>query len=82
MKKSVLHIELMHWLVARDRKREDCPDSSRLHNGAESLIIVNAGTLSEATKNPTRFVALERAICLELVFEHPLACNHIGSATL
>jgi hypothetical protein len=46
--------------------------------GAEGLIIVNAWTLSEAPKNPTGFVALEGAICLELVLEHPLASHHIG----
>jgi hypothetical protein len=62
MKESVLHIKLMHWPVARDRKRQNCSDSSRLHNGTESLIIVDAGTLSESTKNPTRFVALKRTI--------------------
>ena len=72
MQESVLHIKLMHWAVARDHKRQNCSDSSRLYNGAESLIIVNARTLSEPTKNPTRFVAFKRAIRLELVFEHPL----------
>jgi len=79
MKKSILHIKLMHWPMARDRKRQNCSDSSRLHNGTESLIIVDAGTLSESSKNPTCFVALKRTISLELVFEHPFACNHVGS---
>jgi hypothetical protein len=51
-----------------------------LHNGAESLIIIDAGTLHEPAKNPAGLVPLEYPIGLELVLEDPLIGDNIGVA--
>jgi hypothetical protein len=51
-----------------------------LHNGAESLIIINTGTLHEPTKNPVDLVSLECPIDLELMLEYSLADDNICAA--
>jgi hypothetical protein len=79
MEECIFHIKLMNWPTAGDSQRENCANSSGLHNRAESLIVVNTWALGESTKNPARLVALERTVCLELVFEDPLASHHIGA---
>jgi hypothetical protein len=51
-----------------------------LHNGAESLIIIDAGMLREPAKNQANLVPLECPIGLELVLEYPFAGDNIGAA--
>jgi hypothetical protein len=41
-------------------------DGGRLDNRAESLIIVDAGSLGEATKNPVSLVPSELNLCLKI----------------
>jgi hypothetical protein len=87
MEEDILDIHLVDCLVQRDRDREreresegeDDPNSGEIDNNAGGLIIVHSGTLSEAPKDPTNHVAIERAIRGELVVEDPLADNHIGA---
>jgi hypothetical protein len=50
-----------------------------LHNGAESLIIIDAGMLREPVKNQASLVPLECPISLELVLEYPLTGDNIGA---
>ena len=62
----------------RECQGEDSAHGSRLHNRAESLIIINPWTLSKATEHPTSLVSLQRAMCLEFVLEYPLVGDNIG----
>lgn len=62
---------------ARQNQRENCVDGGRFDDWDECLIVVNSRTLSEATKNPLCFVAIETAIRGEFVSKNPLAYNHI-----
>jgi hypothetical protein len=73
MKKGILHIQLM------EGEGEDGPNSSELDDGGEGLIVVYSRALSEASKDPTSLVAVERAIRGELVPEDPLVVNHVGA---
>lgn len=45
---------------------------------ADSLVEVNVGPLCEAAQNPTSFIPLQSPISLKLVFEDPLAKDHIS----
>jgi hypothetical protein len=53
------------------RQGDDGVKGSQFDNGTECLIVVDAGTLSETLKNPTGFVAVERAVSMKLVSENP-----------
>jgi hypothetical protein len=50
-----------------------------LDNWAESLIVVDAGTLGEAAKNPTSLVPFKGAIRVEHVLEDPFASDEVGA---
>jgi len=50
----------------------------RLDDWAECLGKVNTRALSEATKNPTCLVTLQRTVGEELVLENPLAGDNVG----
>ena len=49
-----------------------------LDDWSEGVSEVDASTLSEATNDPTRFIAIKGTIRTELVFEDPLPGNHVG----
>ena len=70
MKKSILHVQLVNRPVARDGDAEDGPDGGRLDDRAESLVVVDAVALGEATNHPTRLVtgkgAVEWYLCLKI----------------
>jgi hypothetical protein len=51
---------------------------SRASQWVECLIIIDAGTLREPTKNPSGFVPLKCTTNLKLVFKDPLAGDNIG----
>lgn len=51
---------------------EDGADHGRLDDGCEHLPKVDAGSLVEATDDPSCLIALEGAVRPELVFEYPL----------
>jgi hypothetical protein len=59
---------------------QDGANHHGLHNGTESLIIINTETLCELAKNPTCLVPLECPISFEHVLEYPLASDNIGTA--
>lgn len=44
--------------VPKDSQAQDGVDGGRLNNGTECHVKVNAKTLGEATKNPTRLVLI------------------------
>jgi hypothetical protein len=52
-------------------------DRGRLDHRADGLIIVDVGSLGEATKNPVSLVPVQGAIGIELVLENPLAGDEV-----
>jgi hypothetical protein len=79
VEKSILHVKLVDCLVVGQGEGEYCADGGRLHNRAESPIEVDAGPLSETSKNPPSLVALESSISMKLVLEDPLAGDDVGA---
>jgi hypothetical protein len=55
------------------------PDSRWFHDRSERLTKVHAGALSEPTDHPPSLVSLESAIGIELMLEHLLAGNDMGT---
>jgi len=62
MKESILDIQLMNRPRAGQSQCEHNTDSSRLDDWTESLIIINAWSLSEASENPSGLVTIKRAV--------------------
>jgi hypothetical protein len=79
VQEHILHIELMNRPGAGDSQGEDGADHGRLDHRAEGLIIVNAGSLGEAAKNPTSLVPFQGAVGIKLVLENPLAGDDVGA---
>jgi len=78
MEKSILDIKLMNRPIPGMSYGEDCAYSGRLDNGAESFIVVDTGTLSEAAKDPTSLLTVQRAISMKFMFENPFSGDHVG----
>jgi hypothetical protein len=79
MKEGVLDVELVDRRVPGEGEGEDGADGGELDDGAEGLIVVHAGALGEAPKNPVGLVAVEGAIRSQLVAKEPLVSDHIGA---
>jgi hypothetical protein len=75
---GVLDVELVHGPAPGDRQSQHSSDGGRLDDGAEGLIIVHPGALSEPLKDPTSLVPVQRAIRLELILEDPLTGDDVG----
>jgi hypothetical protein len=75
VEESILHAELVDRLIPRESKGRDGANYRRLHNGAESLIIIDTETLCEPVKN----IPIKCLVSLELVLEDPLAGDNIGA---
>lgn len=73
MEERIVDIQLMNRPVLVKSQAEDGANGGRLHNRTESFVEVDARSLSEPAKDPTRFVALKGTIRVKLVFEYPLA---------
>jgi hypothetical protein len=54
-------------------------DHGQFDHRAEGLIVVNAGSLGEAMKNPASLVTFQGAIEIKLVLENPLASDDVGA---
>jgi hypothetical protein len=80
MEENALDVELVDRPISRESKRQDGENSHMLHNGVESLIIIDAGTLHEPVKNSTGLVPLECPVGLELMIKNSLAGDNIGAA--
>jgi hypothetical protein len=78
MEEDVLNVELVHGPIPGDSQSQHSPNSGRLDDGAEGLIIFHPGALSEAPEDPISLVPIHRAIYLELVLEDPLTGDDIG----
>jgi hypothetical protein len=64
---------------AGDSQGVDGADRGQLDHRAEGLIVVDAGSLGEATKNPASLVSFRGAVGIELVLENPLADDDVGA---
>jgi len=82
VEKGILDVQLMHRPILGESKREDGPDCSRLHNQAEAFILIDAKTLCESAKDPACLVAIQGAICLELVTKDPFADDDVGTGRM
>jgi hypothetical protein len=69
----------MNWPEAGDGQGEHGADCGRLDHWAEGLIVVDAGSLGEAAKNPASLVPFQGAVGIELVLENPLAGDAVGA---
>jgi hypothetical protein len=78
MKEGVLDVELVDRPVPGEGKGEDGADGGELDDRTEGLIVVHAGSLGEALKNPAGLVAVKGAIRSQLVAKEPLASDHIS----
>jgi hypothetical protein len=78
MEEGVLDVELASLPFKGERDGEDDADRGRFDNQTECLVEVNALLLREATKHPACFIAVERAIGLQLVSEDPLSGDDVG----
>ena len=79
MREGILHIQLMNGPAPRECQRENSPDNGGLDDRAESLCKIHTRALSETSKHPTRFVALQSPVGVELVLEDPRVGDDIGS---
>jgi hypothetical protein len=67
VEEGVLDVELVHGPTPRDSQSQHSPDGGRLDDGAEGLIVVHPGALSEAPEDPMSLVPVKRAIIHLLV---------------
>jgi hypothetical protein len=78
MEEGILDVKLASLLFKGERDGEDDVDHGRFDNRIECLIKVNALIPRETVKHPACFVAVERAIGLQLVAKDPLAGDDVG----
>ena len=78
MQERVLHIQLMNRPIPRQGQRQNSADGGRFDDRAEGLIKINTRPLRKATKNPSCFVSVKRAIRLKLVTKNLLAGNDVA----
>jgi hypothetical protein len=79
VQEHILHIKLMNRPGAKDGQGEHGADRGRLDHRAEGLIVVDTGSLGEATKDPTSLVPFQRAVGVELVLENLFADDDVGA---
>ena len=77
MKKSVLDVQLMNGPRMGQSKCEHNTYGSGLDDWTESLLIINARTLSEASENPPGLITIKRAIRQKLVTINPFTGDDV-----
>jgi hypothetical protein len=78
VEEGILDVELASLPFKGECNGEDDVDRGRFDNRTERLVEVNALLLRETAKHPACFVAVERAIGLQLVAKDPLPENDVG----
>jgi hypothetical protein len=79
VQEHILYIELMNGPGAGDGQGEHRADGDRLDHRAEGLIVVDAGPLGKAMKNPASLVPFQGAVRVELVLEDPFVGDDVGA---
>jgi hypothetical protein len=64
---------------AGDGQGEHGADHGWLDHRTEGLIVVDAGSLGEAVKNPTSLVPFQRVVEIKLVLKNPLTGDDVGA---
>jgi hypothetical protein len=78
VEEGVIDVKPVHKPTPRDSLSQHSPDGGRLDDGAEGLVVVHPGALSEPPEDLMSLVPVKRVIRLELVLEDPLASDDIG----
>jgi hypothetical protein len=79
VQEHIIRIKPVNRPGAGDDQGEHGADCGRLDHRGECLIVVDAGSLGEAAKNPTSLVPVQGAIRIELVLKNPLAGDDVGA---
>jgi hypothetical protein len=79
VQERILHIKLMNRSGVGDGQRVYGVDRGWFDHQVEGPIVVDAGSLDEATKDPTSFVSFQRAVGVELVLENSFAGDDVGA---
>ena len=79
MEESILDVQLMNRPRTGQSQSENNSDSGRFDNRAESLIVVDAGPLSESPKNPTSLVMIKRAISQKFTAKDPFTSDEVDA---
>jgi hypothetical protein len=79
MEEGILDVELSDRPRAGDREVENKANGGRLDDGAESFVVVNAGTLGVTTNNPARLAPSKGAVGVELMPKDPFTGDDVGS---
>jgi hypothetical protein len=78
VEEGILDIELVHGPTPGDSQSQHSMDSGRLNDGAEGLVIVHLGALSEPPEDPTSLVPIWRAIRLSLYLKIHLSVTTLA----
>jgi hypothetical protein len=77
VEEGVLDVEQVHGPVPGDSQSQHSPNGGRLDDGAEGLIVVHPGALSESPADPRSLVPVQRAIRLDCGIEDLLAGDDV-----
>lgn len=78
MQECILDIQLMDWPLARGDKAEDDTNCGGLDDGAERLVVVDAGTLGVTAYDLTVLVSCKAAVEV-IMLEDPFASDDISA---
>lgn len=78
MEERIGDVELSCGPLTRSNDTEDSADGCWFHDQSEGLPEIDAGALGEPPDDPTCFVALEGAVGVEFVLEHPFPRDDLG----
>jgi hypothetical protein len=79
MEEGILDVELIDHPVPREGEGEDGLNGGELDDRTEGLIVVHSRALGETPEDPTGLVAVEGAICGQLMVKEPLVGDHVGA---
>jgi hypothetical protein len=79
VKKGVFNVELMDRPPGGDGEGENDADGTGFNYGGKGFVVVDAMFLGKTSDDPTRFVARERAIGVELMLINPLTRDDISA---
>jgi hypothetical protein len=82
VEEGILDVELVFGPTPGDSQSQHSLDGGKPDDGAEGLIIVHPGALSEPREDPMSLILVKRAIRQELVLEDPLVGDDIGPRRL
>lgn len=79
VEEGIIDVELVRRPVSRHGQGEHGAHCRHLDDWTVRFTIVDAGSLCETTYHPSCLVAVEVAVLLELLAEHPFAADDVGT---